>query len=193
MTDRTCSVEDCGTKRHTRLYCLKHYRRWKKSGTTDPRPRPSVADRYRAMVATRPEGCWGWNGYIGPHGYGVVHIAGYGPMPAHRISYEDRFGPVPEGYDIDHTCHNRACSNPDHLQAVTHQKNGENRRGAQRNSGTGVRGVRFDESRGKYLVQAKHEGRNHFGGRFTTLEEAERAAVALRNRLMTNNLIDRAA
>jgi len=27
---------------------------------------------------------------------------------------------VPEGHDIDHKCHNRACFNPEHLQAIPH-------------------------------------------------------------------------
>ena len=190
MEKRTCSAEGCETNRHTKYWCLKHYRRWRKSGTTDAPERPTIADRFWAKVV-KTDGCWGWSGYIGPQGYGVLHIAGYGPMPAHRLSYEFRVGPIPDGYDIDYMCHRRVCTNPDHLQAVTHQKNGENLRGAPRSSTTGIRGVSFDKARNLYAVCAKTCGENHFGGRFSTLEEAEAAAIALRNRLMTNNLIDR--
>lgn len=42
---------------------------------------------------------------------------------AHRLAYEKAFGPIPKGMVIDHLCRNRACINPQHLQAVTHVVN----------------------------------------------------------------------
>ena len=38
-----------------------------------------------------------------------------------------------------------------------------------------------------------HEGKNYWVGRFDQLEDAERAVIAKRNELFTNNLADRAA
>lgn len=36
----------------------------------------------------------------------------------HRFIYRAHHGDLPEGHEVDHTCRNRACCNPDHLQAL---------------------------------------------------------------------------
>lgn len=36
----------------------------------------------------------------------------------HRFIYRAHKGEIPEGYEVDHMCRNRACCNPDHLQAL---------------------------------------------------------------------------
>jgi len=36
----------------------------------------------------------------------------------HRFIYRAHKGPIPEGHEVDHTCRNRACCNPDHLSAL---------------------------------------------------------------------------
>jgi hypothetical protein len=42
---------------------------------------------------------------------------------AHRWAYEQAYGQIPDGAQIDHLCRNRACRNPDHLEAVTQREN----------------------------------------------------------------------
>lgn len=65
-----------------------------------------------------PTACWIFQGFIGPNGYGKT-----GHRWAHRRAYEERYGPVPAGLEIDHLCRVRSCINPDHLEPVTGSEN----------------------------------------------------------------------
>lgn len=72
---------------------------------------------------------------------------------------------------------------------MTHKENLENM-GAHIDAVIGVRGVSMGK-RGKYQVRVVHNGKVHSGGQHATVDEAERAAIALRNRLYSNSLLDR--
>ena len=41
------------------------------------------------------------------------------PMMYHRHIWMQQRGDIPEGYEVDHICRNRACCNIDHLQLLT--------------------------------------------------------------------------
>lgn len=60
-------------------------------------------------------------------GYGRLTVEGR-RVYAHRAVYLAVKGDLPAGTEPDHLCRQRACCNPDHLQAVTRRVNA--RRGA---------------------------------------------------------------
>lgn len=82
----------------------------------------------RVRVKLRHDPHTGCHVYAGAtrNGYGMTHEIRNGKrvnVPVHRVAYEAAKGPIPEGLHIDHLCRNRACCNPDHLEAVTKRVN----------------------------------------------------------------------
>ena len=63
-------------------------------------------------------GCWAWAGGLDKDGYGKVKVAGR-DLRAHRVAFEVKYGPIPDGFLSDHLCRVRCCVNPDHLDVVT--------------------------------------------------------------------------
>lgn len=108
-------------------------------------PRPEYYGRFMEKVHPQQDGCWGWTAEKIYSGYGRFRLPGRNgrKVLAHRLSYEMFVGPIATGLHIDHTCRNRSCVNPDHLETVTHQEN-----------------VRRGDS-GKYLRERTHCVRGH--------------------------------
>ena len=77
-----------------------------------------MADRLLGKVCVCPSGCWIWLGVIANTGYGEVRFLGRKWL-AHRLSYENFVGPIPDGLVIDHLCRQPSCINPAHLEPVT--------------------------------------------------------------------------
>lgn len=99
-----------------------------------------VIERIKSRIEISANGCWLWTGPT-VVGYGRVNWkTDDGRMVwtgAHRVMYTTSKGPIPEGMDIDHLCHepkdchpanaadcpHRKCCNPDHLDAVSRRNN----------------------------------------------------------------------
>ena len=189
----TCGFDGCMRRIHARGLCNSHYAQQCAGRPLTPLRKlvsGSLADRLAAYTE-RTDDCWNWTGGVSAAGYGRLAVDGQ-MRPAHRLAYEVAVGPIPDGAEVDHRCHNTLCVRPGHLQAVTPRENQENRSGATKASKTGIRGVYLYRRRRRdvWVVKVGHAGRLYHGGTFDCIEDAERAAVSLRTRLHRNNLVD---
>lgn len=119
----SCIVPNCTSpiKYSGPGWCAKHYQRWKKFGTTDLPVR--TVDRAALMwVKLDVADCWLFTGWRCAGGYGRFW-SGAKLVQAHRWVWEYLVGPIPDGLELDHLCRQRACCNPDHLEAVTPRVN----------------------------------------------------------------------
>lgn len=181
----SCTIDDCGGEFYARGWCHKHYERWRRHGSTDD-PR-SPEPRFWANV-DRSGDCWRWMGRLKSTGYGAIGIAGK-MIYAHRYSYELHTAPIPKGMEVDHMCHNPACVRPSHLRLATSGQNGQNRRGAQRNSPTGVRGV--SPHGDKFIAHFQVDKKRFHVGTFDTIEAAALAVSIARRERMTHSEMDK--
>jgi hypothetical protein len=77
----------------------------------------SVEERFWAKVQ-KTDGCWLWIAGTIPDGYGVIAIKfqnGWRSVLAHRLAWEFKNGPIPEGMEVCHSCDIRNCVREDHL------------------------------------------------------------------------------
>ena len=77
-----------------------------------------IVDRFLKYVFIWPSGCWIWSGSVQEYGYGHFYCGGK-IINAHRWSYKKWVGDLLPGMIVHHTCENRSCVNPLHLEQIT--------------------------------------------------------------------------
>lgn len=67
-------------------------------------------------------GCWLWTGGASA-GYARLRAVPGRTTLVYRLLWEDTYGPVPQGLELDHKCRVRLCVNPEHMEPVTRREN----------------------------------------------------------------------
>lgn len=86
--------------------------------------------------------CWLWTSTTTENGYGRFSTD-HRWVAAHRYAHETLKGPIPDGMQVRHLCHNRLCCNPMHLDYGTAKQNTQDSIDA----GRFVRGVTHGNSK----------------------------------------------
>lgn len=137
---RTCSYPGCKKKYCAKGLCNSHWAQQRRGHLLTPIvTHETIEDRFNRQIEIDEDtGCWNFtgngkgsgrmagrpargNGSL-DHGYGQLWHGGKKVM-AHRWSYENYVGPIPDGSQIDHLCRNRKCCNPEHLEPVSQNQN----------------------------------------------------------------------
>lgn len=107
--------------------------------------------------------------------------AGKYRYPAHRLAWFLHYGKWPDGV-IDHINGNGLDNRLVNIREATSGENQHNMR-LNRNNTSGFKGVSYDKLNRKWMAHVKLGGKFINLGRFTTVEEADAAARAGRERL----------
>lgn len=145
------------------------------------------------MISDKPEyvendeGCWIWQRYTQPAGYGVRSYHGKLHL-AHRVAWIREHGEISQGMEIDHVCRVKSCVNPAHLRMVTRSQNQQNLSPNGKGGRSGRRNVSWD--RGAWAVRVMLDGKSHYLGTFKSVDEADEVARAFRREHMPFSTAD---
>lgn len=126
---------------------------------------------FKSRCLVNEQGCWVWQGST-TNGYGTIKRRAIrkSPIRIHIVTYYLFAGSEPI-YELDHTCRNHACCNPEHLEDVTHQVN------IARGYAALIGDTCPIEGHGKY--EFRHQGRHRFCR--TCDNEYQRKRATVRN------------
>jgi hypothetical protein len=101
----------------------------------------TLEERLRAKLGPKDPvtGCTVWTGGGIPAGYGLISRGGRMVL-AHRVAYELKHGPIPDGMKVCHSCDNPPCCNDEHLFLGTQADNMADRDAKGRGKFPGLKG-----------------------------------------------------
>ncbi|HEJ7990205.1 TPA: HNH endonuclease [Serratia liquefaciens] len=126
-----------------------------------------IMNRSNLRLSGRIAGCIGNDGYVGVRIKGKYKVA-------HRIIWEMKNGPVPDGMYLDHINHDKADNRISNLRVVTRRQNNINTRVRVDNE-SGFKGVTFYKRLGKWMSSVSINCKRHYLGYFDTPELANEA------------------
>lgn len=140
VIDHLCNVKNCINPKHLEAVSQQEniQRAWNRNHCTTCSCGPAPVPTKKAKRQPRnyeekiewlktnhevlPNGCHLWVGGLREDGYSRLKWNNRSTV-AHRVLYEVLNGPIKNKMVVDHTCFNRYCVNPKHLEAVTYSKN----------------------------------------------------------------------
>lgn len=118
----TCRVDGCERKRLALRYCRVHYEKLRRHGSAYVDLKDPFLRFAKSVDTLDPARCWLWQKSLG-RGYARFTVNGQ-HVYAHVWAYEQRYGPVPDGLQLDHiVCDTPSCVNPDHVVPATAHDN----------------------------------------------------------------------
>lgn len=135
-------------------------------------------DDFRGKANGVEKICYVFNrNYAGKEAFATKHIMGYKQGTilkkkylAHRVAWALHYGFWPSG-EIDHINGNKVDNRIDNLRDVNHRENGLNQK-LKSNNKSGVNGVLWDKSIGKWSARIMVDGKLHILLNTSSFEEA---------------------
>lgn len=118
---------------------------------------------------------------------GSYYAIGHMPVENRRrrdVSLHRWVKDAPSGMYVDHWNHNTLDNTDSNLRIVTISDNGQNRKGAMRNSKSGIIGVSWNEYMQKWKAEIRVEKKTIYLGYYADIQEAEHVVREARSKYM---------
>lgn len=119
--NNVCVIKECKRRAIKTGLCGTHYKRRMSGDYTisiNKTFKGTLHETLNHYSQKADNGCINFTGDTKGGGYGRISCGGKRFM-AHRVAYEIAYGPIEMMKDIHHTCGNKKCVNPKHLEALS--------------------------------------------------------------------------
>lgn len=140
---------DCGRPVLARGLCSREYQAARKSGALEVKRYRRPPEEYFFEKVDTSGPCWDWTADCDRDGYGrfsvgLRHGDLAGTYRAHRWCWEFLCGVQLGELELDHSCRNRKCVNPDHLEVMTKRQHNAKTLSEVHGIGEKLAGLAFD-------------------------------------------------